>query len=89
MTNRQQRAKLRKTRKITAELDRLAARNLEEIRYDQIDLLTKHIDDLDRAARQIEGFGSSSLYRWANRLYGQAIRRRRDFVDAADFLTWT
>ena len=82
MKSRTDRANLRKTRRIERDLDRLAARNLDEIRYDQIDLVTEHIDQINEVARQIEGFGG--LYRKMNSLYGQAIRRRRLLAEVAE-----
>ncbi len=80
------RKKARKTKRIIAELDRLDARDLNEIRYDQIDQITEHIDDLNKGARQIDSYGSNSLWRYTNSLYGQAVRRRRQLVDVAEVL---
>ena len=86
MKNRQERARLRRTRRIMDEIDRLERIDPEDFKYNQLDEISAYIDEINKVARQIDGYGS--LYRWANRLYGQAVRRRRELVDAADFLTW-
>lgn len=82
------RRRLRKTKRIVAKLDQLAEVDLDQFQYDQIDLITRHIDRIDAVGQLIDdgGYGHEALWRYMNRLYGQAVRRRLDLEDAAGWM---